>query len=649
VKAFNHNDIRLFSRAVHSPSAVGTELAKCMVVHSEVLAPTTEEGNDLMPGTLLLGRIKTRLTALHAFAASIALACLFSLLCPDQLAAQEEAAISSGDTAWILISTALVLLMTAGLAFFYGGLVRSKNVLNTMMMSFIAFGFAGVLWALFGYSLAFGEGGAWVGDLSMAFLNGVGVQPNGTIPDMLFMAFQATFAIITAALISGAVVGRMRFGAYVAFISVWGLIVYAPVAHWVWGGGWLAGLGALDFAGGTVVHVNAGAAAATAALVLGPRTDYGRQAMLPHNVPFVLLGAGLLWFGWMGFNGGSALAADEVAALAVVNTLVAPCATLVMWALLDAVFAKQITAVGAATGIVVGLVAVTPAAGFVSPMGALAIGAISAFPSYFLIRWRAGTPLDDSLDVFAAHGVGGATGAVLTGVFASAAVNGSTDGLLFGNPGQVGIQVGGVLAVAAYSAVLTVVILKVIEFVTPLRPSPNSEKGGMDLYSHGEEGYASGEGAVLILHDELNGSPEALRQPVIARELGESSAFDDGDDTVVRLVKAIVRPDKLGDVLNALYLAGVTGFTVSRVQGHGGETETVETYRGMSVKMDLTDKMMIDIGVSEAFVDATVEAVLSAARTGGVGDGKVFVLPVQAVHRIRTAERDTAAVTPIAS
>ena len=561
--------------------------------------------------------------------------------------------ISSGDTAWLLTSTALVLLMTAGLAFFYGGLVRSKNVLNTMMMSFIAFGFVGVLWAVAGYSLAFGAGGAVVGDFSMAFLKGVGLQPNGTIPDMLFMAFQATFAIITAALISGAVVGRMRFGAYVAFISIWGLVVYAPVAHWVWGGGWLAGLGALDFAGGTVVHVNAGAAALTAAVILGPRTDYGRQAMLPHNVPFVLLGAGLLWFGWMGFNGGSALAADELAALGVVNTLVAPCATLVAWALLDAFFAKQITAVGAATAIVVGLVAVTPAAGYVSPMSAIAIGALAALPSYFIIRWRAGTRLDDSLDVFAAHGVGGATGAVLTGVFASVAMNSSgADGLLFGNPGQVGVQAAAVLAVAVYSSIVTVLILKGIELAVPLRPISDLEQRGMDLFAHGEEGYATGDGALLMLREELNGSAPSTngdRHIDFSSDPSEGPSSLGGDDTIVKLVRAIVRPETLGDVLKALYKAEVTGFTVSRVQGHGGETETVETYRGTSVKMDLTEKVMIDIGVSESFVEVTVQAVLGSARTGEIGDGKVFVLPLEGVHRIRTAERGTAAVTPVST
>jgi Amt family ammonium transporter len=453
--------------------------------------------------------VTTRLGRLGWGVGRLALPVLLLLLvAPQVLAAQEEAMISAGDTAWMLTSTALVLLMTAGLAFFYGGLVPSKNVLNTMMMSFIAFGFTGVLWAVVGYSLAFGEGNAFVGDFSRAFLKGVGLEANGSIPHILFMAFQATFAIITGALISGAVVGRMKFGAYIAYISLWGLVVYAPVAHWVWGGGWLASQGALDFAGGAVVHVNAGAAALAAALVLGTRTDYGRRAMLPHNVPFVLLGTGLLWFGWFGFNGGSALAANEIGALGVVTTMLAPAATLVVWALLDLALSKKITAVGAATGIVVGLVAVTPASGFVSPMSAIYIGALAAFPSYFAIRWRAGTRLDDSLDVFSAHGLGGASGAVLTGVFAQEAFGGA-NGLIGGNPGQVVTQLTAILAVFVYSAVATVVILKIIQAVGGLRPAADLELRGMDLVAHGEEGYATGDGAVLILDEELNGGSSA--------------------------------------------------------------------------------------------------------------------------------------------
>jgi Amt family ammonium transporter len=319
------------------------------------------------------------------------------------------------------------------------------------------------------------------------------------------MAFQGTFVIITAALISGAVVERMRFGPYLVFIVLWSLLVYAPVAHWVWGGGWLAGtFTALDFAGGTVVHINAAAAAVVAALVLGPRKDYGRQALLPHNVPFVLLGAGLLWFGWFGFNGGSALAANGTAVLALTNTMIAPAGTLVVWTLLDHFRARQITAVGAATGIVVGLVAVTPAAGFVSPMSALVIGAIAAFPSYLAIIWRAQTRLDDSLDVMAAHGIGGTVGALLTGVFAVAAWGGA-DGLIGGNAMQPVIQSIGIVATIAYSGAITFVLLKVIGLVTPIRADVRMEGIGLDVSLHSEEAYSDGEGAILLTEVELNG------------------------------------------------------------------------------------------------------------------------------------------------
>ena len=439
---------------------------------------------------------------------------LYAAGAPPAVAAQEaaEGAISGADTSWMLISTALVLLMTPGLAFFYGGLVNSRNALNTMMMSFVALGVSMVLWAVLAYSLAFGGGNSFVGDFSMALLRGVDTEPNGTIPHMLFMAFQATFAIITAALISGALIGRMRFVPYVAFIAIWGLVVYAPVAHWVWGGGWLGEMGALDFAGGTVVHVNAGVAALVAALVLGSRHEYARTALLPHNVPFVLLGAGLLWFGWFGFNGGSALAADGIAALAFVNTLVAPAAALVVWALLDYFRTGNVTAVGVATAIVVGLVAITPASGFISPVFALLLGAIAAVPSYAILQWRARTRLDDSLDVFAAHGIGGMSGAILTGVFASAAVGGA-DGLLFGNPGQVGIQAIAIVAVAVYCGVMTFIILKVIGIVSPLRPSEKEEARGMDLLNHGEEAYASSSGAILLLDEEMNGGSGAESSP----------------------------------------------------------------------------------------------------------------------------------------
>jgi Amt family ammonium transporter len=407
---------------------------------------------------------------------------------------EEEAgpAIDSGDTAWMLVSTALVLLMTPALAFFYGGLVRSKNVLNTMMMSFISLGFVSALWALFGYSLAFGTGNAFIGDASAFFMAGIGTEPGvlATIPGFVFVAFQGTFAIITAALISGAIVERMRFPAYLLFICLWTLVVYSPLAHMVWGGGWLFQLGALDFAGGTVVHINAAVAAAVVVLCVGKRRDYKQTGLQPHNVPFVLLGSGLLWFGWFGFNAGSAGAANGIAGLAFATTMFAPAGTVCVWAILDLLRVGKVTAVGVATAIVVGLVAVTPAAGLISPMNALILGAIAAIPSYFMLLWRANSGFDDSLDVVAAHGIGGTVGALLTGVFADASLNGGLgNGALYGNGGQLTTQVIAIATAIAYSAVLSFVLLKIVGIITPLRADAESESSGLDTTQHGEEGY----------------------------------------------------------------------------------------------------------------------------------------------------------------
>ena len=409
-----------------------------------------------------------------------------------------DTTISPADTAWILVCAALVLLMTPALAFFYGGLVRRKNALNTMMMSFAALGVVGTVWAVAGYSLAFAPGSAVVGGLDHLLLRGVGLEARGTIPHLLFFAFQGTFAILTGALVSGAVAERMRFGPWLAFLTLWTLGVYAPVCHWVWGGGWLESLGALDFAGGTVVHVNAGVAAVVAAVVVGPRRDWGRRALLPHNVPFVLLGAGLLWFGWFGFNAGSALAADGKAVQAFVNTLLAPAAALVAWMVLDARAVGRPTAVGAATGLVVGLVAVTPAAGFVSPLAAIALGALATVPSHLAIVKRAGSRFDDSLEVAGAHGLGGLTGALLTGVFVTTAWGG-TEGLLGGAARPILVQSVAILAAGTYSAVATWGILRLISLVAPLRASDTEERRGLDVPLHGEEAYVEGEGAVLVL------------------------------------------------------------------------------------------------------------------------------------------------------
>ena len=412
-------------------------------------------------------------------------------------------AISAGDTAWVLVSAAMVLLMVPGLALFYGGLVRGRSMLNTMMMSAAALAVVGVQWILFGYSLAFEPGGALIGGLSWAGLSGIGLEPEATyaatVPHFAFILFQAMFAGITVALISGAVVERMKFPAFLLFAVLWTTVVYDPLAHWVWGsGGWLAELGALDFAGGTVIHISAGTAAVVAALMLGPRRDYGRAALVPHNVPLTRLGAGLLWFGWFGFNAGSALAAGELAALAFANTFAAPAAALVTWMAIDLARSGRSTAVGAATGLVVGLVAVTPAAGFVTPLSALLIGVVAAGFSHLVMELRGRMQIDDSLDGFACHGAAGIAGAVLTGVFATTAVNpGGADGLVAGNAGLLGIQLIAVVATIAFVAVATGGVITVVRALVGIRVPLDSEIQGIDLSEHGEEAYFGGELASL--------------------------------------------------------------------------------------------------------------------------------------------------------
>jgi len=409
--------------------------------------------------------------------------------------------VDTGDTAWMMMSTALVLLMTPALGLFYAGLVRSKNTLNTFMMSVAALGVATICWVVVGYSLAFsgGEGG-FIGNLDLAFLSGVGFEPrDGTaIPQLLFMVFQGSFCILTAALVSGAVVERIRFGPYLVFIAIWSTLVYPVMAHWAFGGGFLATAGTLDFAGGVSVEMASGFSALAAALLIGARKDYGRQALLPHNSVFVLLGAGLLWFGWFGFNGGSSFAAGDIAVLAFTNTLLAPACTLVVWFILDLMRGGKVTAVGAATAIVVGCVAITPAAGFISPIWAMALGAIAAVPSYLIIVWRPRTRVDETLDVLGAHGVAGMLGIIFIGFFAEESWNGIADGLVYGNAAQLGHQLLAVAVAPAYAFVVTFVVLKLLGAVAPLRASSREEAVGMDVVQHGEEAYVSGEGALLI-------------------------------------------------------------------------------------------------------------------------------------------------------
>lgn len=423
--------------------------------------------------------------------------------------------VSPGDTAWMLVATALVLMMTPALALFYSGLVRSKNTLNTFMMSAGALGVVTVTWAAVGYSLAFDSGNGFVGGLGHAFLNGVGFAPrtHTAIPQLLFFAFEATFCIVTSALVSGAVVERMRYSAFLVFMVLWSILIYPVLAHWVWGGGWLAQHGTLDFAGGVPVEMASGFSALAAAMVVGARKDYGRQAVLPHNAIYALLGAGLLWFGWFGFNGGSGYTIGNPGILAFVNTLLAPACTLVVWFVLDLIRDGRVTAIGAATAIVVGCVGITPASGYVSPGWAMALGAIAALPSYAMIIWRPRTRLDETLDVLAAHGLAGLTGILFIGFFAQQSWNGISNGILYGHPSQLLWQAVAVLAGAAYAFVGTFVILKVLALLMPLRVSEHEEALGMDVVQHGEQAYTHGEGAILLTPEAGIEAEVALAQP----------------------------------------------------------------------------------------------------------------------------------------
>ena len=395
----------------------------------------------------------------------------------------------SGSVAWMLMASALVLFMTPGLAFFYGGLVRGKNVVNTVMYSFVSMGVVSVVWVLWGYSLAFGEGGPWIGNFD--FLGFKDVSSNPEEGAMLFAIFQMMFAIITPALITGAIAERFKFTTYLVFLVAWITFVYAPIAHWVWAGdGWLFEMGALDFAGGTVVHINAGIAAVVAALLVGKRRGVDR-GIEPHNVPFVILGAGILWFGWFGFNAGSGLAADGLAISAFLVTNVAAAMALVTWVILGHIHTGKMSAVGAATGAVAGLVAITPASGFVGPMGAIAVGLGAGVLTFYAVRIRHKFGFDDALEVMAVHGIGGIWGALATGIFAVGGI-----GLIDGDATVLGYNVVAVLATIAYSFIVTFVILKILDVIPGLglRADEADEDAGLDVSLHGERGYV-GDGA----------------------------------------------------------------------------------------------------------------------------------------------------------
>lgn len=427
--------------------------------------------------------MKHRLTYLAGIA-------LPALLFPSLAFAEEG--IDSGDTAWMLVSSALVLLMIPGLGLFYGGMVRNKNVLSTLMHSLIAMGLITIQWVVLGYSIAFGSDiGGVMGSLQYLFLDGVGLEPSGTIPHLLFMAFQGMFAIITPALISGAIAERMKFSTYCVFILLWATFVYDPIAHWVWGtGGWLFEMGALDFAGGTVVHLSSGISALVIAIVIGKRVGHSSEQMLPNNLGFTVLGAGLLWFGWFGFNAGSALTAGGSATLAFVNTHIAAAAAAVAWTLAEWYHSKTPSILGTASGLVAGLVVITPAAGFVSPMGALAMGLIGGVVCFLGVLAKRPLGYDDSLDAFGIHGIGGMLGALLTGVFATTLFNPEgTAGVLEGNLAVMIPQLLAVLATIVYAGGVTWVLVTVLDKTMGLRVEEEDERMGLDITQHGEQAY----------------------------------------------------------------------------------------------------------------------------------------------------------------
>ncbi|MBI5675915.1 MAG: ammonium transporter [Nitrospirae bacterium] len=411
-------------------------------------------------------------------------------------AAAPASKIDTGDTTWVLISTALVMLMTPGLALFYGGMVRRKNVLGTIMQSFIALGVVTIIWVLYGYSLAFGpDVGHVIGNFDWIGLNGVGLEPNpdyaATIPHQAFMIFQMMFAVITPALITGAFAERFKFSTYLVFLVIWVTFVYVPIAHWVWGiGGWIRNLGALDFAGGLVVHISSGVSALAAAIVIGKRKGHGKEPMMPHNVTMTFIGAALLWFGWFGFNGGSAVASGALATSAFVVTHIATAAATLSWMIAEWMHRGKPTALGAVSGAVAGLVAITPASGFVGPMSSIVIGLTAGILCYFAVSLKSKLGYDDSLDAVGVHGVGGTWGAIATGLFASKAINSAgNDGLFFGNSSLLMNQLISIGAAWVYSFLMTLIILKMLDATMGLRVDDQSEFVGLDHAQHGESGY----------------------------------------------------------------------------------------------------------------------------------------------------------------
>jgi Amt family ammonium transporter len=563
--------------------------------------------------------------------------------------------IDTGDTSFIIICTALVFLMTPGLALFYGGMVRKKNVLSTTMHSFIIIALASVLWVLVGYSLSFGaDYKGLIGSLDWIGLAGVGPDPNpdyaATLPAFVFMAFQMMFAIITPAIITGSIAERMRFPAFLAFIVFWLLIVYYPLAHWVWGvGGFLRNMGALDFAGGTVVHISSGVTGLIAALVLGKRKGFGQEPLVPHQIPMTVLGAGLLWFGWFGFNAGSALGANGLAGTAFITTNTSAAAAALSWMIAEWIHRGKPTLLGAVSGAIAGLVAVTPGAGFVTPMSSLIIGLVGGALCYFAVGvLKAKLGYDDSLDAFGCHGIGGMWGALATGLFATKTINpAGANGLFYGNPAQLGIQALSIVATIALAATATFVILKAISLFTSLRVTSEEEDLGLDLALHGEEAYPDTFVFGSILQPALGmatagGIPISpiTPSPVFPakKEKQVFAAPVPPSDVKMSKVVIICKQERFEALKKALNAIGITGMTVTQVLGFGMQKGAPEYYRGTKVDASLLPKVQIEIVVSKVPVRTIIETAKKVLHTGHIGDGKIFVYNVENVVKVRTGE-----------
>lgn len=559
--------------------------------------------------------------------------------------------IDTGDTSFLIFSTAIVFLMTPGLALFYGGMVRNKNVLSTTMHSFIIMALASVMWVLFGFSLTFGPDiGGIIGGLNWLGLEGVAMEPNpdysATIPALLFMAFQLMFSIITPALISGSIAERMRFPAFLFFIALWLFIVYYPLAHMVWGvGGFLRTMGALDFAGGTVVHISSGVTGLVAALILGKRTGLGEEPMLPHNLPMTVLGAGLLWFGWFGFNAGSALGANGLAASALVTTNISAAAATLSWMAVEWLHRGKPTVLGAASGAIAGLVSITPGAGFVTPMSSLLIGLFGGIFCYLAVSvMKSKLGYDDSLDAFGCHGIGGMWGALATGLFATKAVNSAgADGLFYGNPSQLKIQIISIVITITLAAIATIVILKVVDKFTKLRATSEEEEMGLDLAMHGEAAYPGTLGHVLTLQPavstaigtEFPSTPTGKPHFISAQT--ESGAAHSPDVKMTKIV-IITKIERFEALKTAMSGIGITGMTVTQVLGFGMQKGAPEYYRGVQVDASLLPKVKVEIVVSKIPVSTIIQTAKQVLHTGHIGDGKIFVYDVENVVKVSTGE-----------